>query len=740
MRPYKRHYRTLLGDAFDVYLSILREVERRMQAALKRDTPDWRALNSCPACCYQLEGEPELPRGRMFAMDGNNSLKRLIKHGDRETADRRIFTESDYFLSREYVNKYKDEVKSRKQQTAAKTSGRTPAARTTDPDEEVDDVELGAPGEGDPTDGAWDMVNFVKICVKNWKSAAAEEKKKMWKIFDETGIFASACRHGFILWIANMIKSGELAKYPLAVMAKILEVIKDRPCGAYDIGCSFLATILKSSLAGPFMRANGTMIVNAFHGYSHNYACQMVYHPTRLTGMGLEDFETMERIFSASNALASVVRHMSPYRRGVFIDLHFQQWDRDKYENSALMLYNNYVQALGIIERERKNMEEMLVRHQCTEADLEAWAQEEANYIETLGEESPYDVHAMTYIELLQAWQHAKDEYTAANDELAATVPANYKYTPLAQAPQLLQQEFSETRKLETKRRRLAAKVEIADARAGEMEEKMGIERRWTPEDSAYKEMQAYTREREYHRALDHLQKLMVRRLFELQKLRMSGTGYKMRTQLAKSLQTRCRALRNAVDQYNKAAKALGRQTANWQVVTHFSFLEQFPLLRETRRDVLDRPWVLPDVRAAMQQQRRIKRAKEEIERCNIEIRCLHTHILDETDDVERILAELLSSSSPLYGPVKDWWTYRRRTNIELLTCIQRLYRKKGYTGNPTAGNRIGRAARSNTSTVELEVEAGAEDNSTPEVDEDGDDADNEELDTMCSYIDTLST
>ena len=29
--------------------------------------------------------------------------------------------------------------------------------------------------------------------VKNWKAASSEEKKRMWSIFDESGVFVSAC-------------------------------------------------------------------------------------------------------------------------------------------------------------------------------------------------------------------------------------------------------------------------------------------------------------------------------------------------------------------------------------------------------------------------------------------------------------------------------------------------------------------------------------------------------------------
>lgn len=34
--------------------------------------------------------------------------------------------------------------------------------------------------------------------------------KRMWAVFDETGIFLCLCRHGFCLLIADMVRSGEL--------------------------------------------------------------------------------------------------------------------------------------------------------------------------------------------------------------------------------------------------------------------------------------------------------------------------------------------------------------------------------------------------------------------------------------------------------------------------------------------------------------------------------------------------
>ncbi len=192
------------------------------------------------------------------------------------------------------------------------------------------------------------------------------------------------------------------AKYPLAIVSKILEVLDDKPCGAYNIGCSFLSTIMNSSLADSFKRKNGTMCVNAFHGYSHNYACQAIFHPSRMIGMGIEDFETMERIFSSSNQLAGITRHMSAYRRRMYIDQFFKQWDEDKYVNLGVMLYNNYVQALRIIETESTTLAEAMRSLAITDDDINRWEKEECQYIQTIGQETPWDVHAMAYVESLQ--------------------------------------------------------------------------------------------------------------------------------------------------------------------------------------------------------------------------------------------------------------------------------------------------------------------------------------------------
>jgi len=192
------------------------------------------------------------------------------------------------------------------------------------------------------------------------------------------------------------------AKYPLAHIAKALDVLEDRLLFGSDIGCSLQTTIASSSLGPEFKRKECRCVVNAFHGYTHNWACQKENHPNVVKGLGLEDLETLERIFSASNAVAAVTRHATAYRRGVFIDMFFRQWDDEKYLNLATMLYNNYCQALDIIQSESIALKDTLRSLEISEADLESWETEEVTYFRTIGQEPEWDVHAVAYVELLQ--------------------------------------------------------------------------------------------------------------------------------------------------------------------------------------------------------------------------------------------------------------------------------------------------------------------------------------------------
>lgn len=46
-------------------------------------------------------------------------------------------------------------------------------------------------------------------CRERWKNMKTENTARAWGVFDETGIFAAFCRHGFTLSLADMVRSGE---------------------------------------------------------------------------------------------------------------------------------------------------------------------------------------------------------------------------------------------------------------------------------------------------------------------------------------------------------------------------------------------------------------------------------------------------------------------------------------------------------------------------------------------------
>lgn len=118
--------------------------------------------------------------------------------GQREVGDVRELTDSSYFLENTYVNSFEDEI-----QRPAQTGDK----------QELEDQTV------DGEDGYITEVDDPQLenCATNWKAAVSMEKKRMWGVFDETGVFASACPHGFVLWLADMVQSGEQCVRPFAL-------------------------------------------------------------------------------------------------------------------------------------------------------------------------------------------------------------------------------------------------------------------------------------------------------------------------------------------------------------------------------------------------------------------------------------------------------------------------------------------------------------------------------------------
>ncbi|KAH7905970.1 hypothetical protein BJ138DRAFT_1016947 [Hygrophoropsis aurantiaca] len=139
-------------------------------------------------------------------------------------------------------------------------------------------------------------------------------------------------------------------KYPLVSMRKLLDVFGSDILYGYDIKCAFKKILLRSSLGPDAIRLNCQCCVPGMHGHAHNRLCQVFHHCKYKTGAGKEDFETWERTFSESNALALETQNSTEFHHHQALDEHFAFADQDKYAAVSTFIYNNYVQALNIIQ------------------------------------------------------------------------------------------------------------------------------------------------------------------------------------------------------------------------------------------------------------------------------------------------------------------------------------------------------------------------------------------------------
>lgn len=77
----------------------------------------------------------------------------------------------------------------------------------------------------------------------------------------------------------------------------------------------------------------------------------------------------------------------------------------------------------------------------------------------------------------------------------------------------------------EAERKAALRKLQLAINVADDLERRMDITERWTPQCDQYKSAAAYLQNRQFIRIVDKLEGLVVQRLFELSKSHLAGTG-----------------------------------------------------------------------------------------------------------------------------------------------------------------------------------------------------------------------
>lgn len=205
-----------------------------------------------------------------------------------------------------------------------------------------------------------------------------------------------------------------------------------------------------------------------------------------------------------------------------------------------------------------------------------------------------------------------------------------------------------------------------------------------------------------------------------------------MRRHIAKNMQTRSRAIRNAIVAYNAAATALDppRPKLDWETISHYQFLEDFDLMNETRTSIREKKWAEPAVRETQRLARRLAGAREEIIQVNVEARRVHTAIYDEEKLFASTLARLSNANDDLQGAVLEHVTRRRAANAHVLGYLKKLYQLPQFSGNPGPGVRAG----TTSDTPAMNDILDAEGEGTADDDEEGEDRlgdDNEDEDVQ---------
>jgi hypothetical protein len=128
--------------------------------------------------------------------------------------------------------------------------------------------------------------------------------------------------------------------------------------------------------------------------------------------------------------------------------------------------------------------------------------------------------------------------------------------------------------------------------------------------------------------------------------------------------------------------------------------LADFDLLRDTTGDIRSRPWTKPQYREAMVLHFRIKRAKEEIHRLNIEIRRQATYMRDEYT-LHRLTVNRLKGEDPNFAAfIEREAEYLDIVFAHITYSLIKTRALPGFSGTLEPGSRKDMATSSESQTM----------------------------------------
>lgn len=294
------------------------------------------------------------------------------------------------------------------------------------------------------------------------------------------------------------------SKYPLALINKLNEVHPHAKMIGYDIGCSFRSTATKA-IPG----LNARFIVPSMHSYAHNRGCQLSHHPLYSEGCGIEDFEMCERFFSVSNNCAGITRYTTPFHRHQLLDTHFSDHDQSRRNQLGRFIYQKYKEVGDRIETLTDSFRTMGLEDSVRNKVYETYLEEERSHLNALKTEPPADSATFNYVAAMDSYTLALGVWEDVATKAALNPSANFD--PNKPLPKVVRDAFK------TKNEK-AAELMHFQALAKVLEP-------WTETSEEYIEAKKGYLERKYRNALDRVERLVIQRLFELQKANLVSTG-----------------------------------------------------------------------------------------------------------------------------------------------------------------------------------------------------------------------
>jgi hypothetical protein len=163
--------------------------------------------------------------------------------------------------------------------------------------------------------------------------------------------------------------------------------------------------------------------------------------------------------------------------------------------------------------------------------------------------------------------------------------------------------------------------------------------------------------------------------------------GYKLRKHIVQALARRCSAIRNAIDRYNALAplQTPPRPHLVYSEVVEYCNFSEFEILKHSDHNLLSKDWSVLHNRQAANKYFKLERAKEEVQRCNIEVTQLQAWV--DQDDAELSRAVAAHKHNPVFAAhLKVVQVRRRQANDRIRVRLLQIYSLPGYSGRRPSG------------------------------------------------------